>query len=485
MLLAGCATVEVGPEPGLEQKAQQPRQALLAREAPLTAQNGEKSTGWNLQTLHSQKLADNPDSTLTLERAWQLALENDPTYQAALSGLAAAQTESRLGRAAILPQVQAGYSRSQISGLRRVHLNGSMREGELDYDSTSAYIQLQQPLFNVERYAQYQGGQARARLGEAEFAVREYETAMRLIAAYVDAVAAEGALKLARALAESLEEQAATQDALFAKSEASSVDAQETRARLALARADVIAAEDARNVARRQLEAVIGRKPPPLLSLEHLTEDRARMSAPLLAWLERAQANGAAVRAARARLRVADTEVRRAGAQHLPTADLVMALSDADSENLDTLSQKSNTFTVGVHVEIPIFSGGFDTANHARRRHARKQAAQELRQTQEHMAAEVTRQYTAVQGGADRIAALISSVSSGEESLVASRYGYQYGINSNLDVLRMQDSLFQARHELLAARASWLEARIALAAAAGEPLRKVFVELDQLLWFTR
>src|SRR5690606_20410400 len=157
----------------------------------------------------------------------------DPDYQAALAARAAAQTEIRLGRAAILPQVQAGYSRSKITGLQRSFAaNGTSREGELGYDSTAAYIQLQQPLFNPDRYAIYRGGQARAQLGEAEFAMQEYEAVMRLVTAYLDAVEAQGRVELAQALAESLKEQAKTQEALFTLNEASKIDAQETLARL-------------------------------------------------------------------------------------------------------------------------------------------------------------------------------------------------------------------------------------------------------------
>ena len=70
---------------------------------------------------------------------------------------------------------------------------------------------------------------------------------------------------------------------------------------------------------------------------------------------------------------------------------------------------------------------------------------------------------------------------SGEASLQAARQGYEYGVNSNLDILRRQDSLFMARYELLGARVAWLEARTALAAAVGEPVASVFVELDSAL----
>lgn len=437
---------------------------------------------WNLATLKS--MANAPEQqVLTWERAWRLTVENDPDYRAAMSARAAAQTEIRIGRAALLPQIQAGYSKSKITGLQRNFVPTGVREGELNYDSKSMYVQLRQPVFNVDSYAQYRGGKARAELGEAEFAVKEYEAAMRLVEAYVDAVAAQGRKQLHEALVESLKEQAATQEALFELNEASRVDAQETLARLALAEADLIAANDELEVTRRRLRGVIGEEPPPLLDVDSLEPVALgpQQEQGLIQWLERAQRTGPAVRAADARVRVADTEVTRAVARHTPTADLVIAYIDADSENLDTLSQRSDTFQLGLQVAIPLYSGGYDTANHARTRHERRQAEHELTQAKEQTAAEVTRHYTAMQGGAQRIEALVSSVQAGEESLEAARKGYEFGVNSNLDVLRRQDTLYQARFQLLEARIAWLEAVCALAATVGEPISPLFVHLDAIL----
>lgn len=474
MMLAACAAGV--PEPA--------RPDLPAGTATDTGQRESRSASappsWNLETLRTQNRIQ-PLPTLTLEQAWRLARQHDPDYRAALSGRAAALTEIRQGRAAILPQVQAGYSRSKVSGQRRLHGSGRALESELDYDSTSAHIQLQQPVFNIERYAQFQGGKARAQLGDAEFAAHEYDAAMRLVDAYLDTIAADGARNLVKALADSLEEQAVIQDALFERNETTVVDAQETRARLALARADVIAADDRLRVARRRLRAIIGFEPAAQASIESLDAHLAHIEQPMAHWMERALANGAAVRAAHARVRVADAEVRRALGRHTPTVDLVMALSDADSENLDALSQRSNVLTIGLQMAIPLYSGGYDTANHARSRHERRQAEHELAAAREQAAAEVVRQYAAVQGGGERIAALMSSVRAGEGSLEAARYGYEYGVNSNLDVLRRQDSLFHARDELLRARIAWVRARIALSAATGAPMFLVFAELDRSL----
>lgn len=419
---------------------------------------------------------------LTLEQAWYLALRHDKTYRAALSARAAAQTEIRQGRSAVLPKIQAGYSHNVISGSRRLHGPGFTREGRLDYDSRSAYIQLQQPLFSLESYAQFEGGKARAALGAAEFSMSEFDTAVRLADAYLETLAAQGMLELARALAASLAEQATTQDALLRYNEATQVDAQETRARLARARAEVITAEEALFVARRWLRSLIDTEPASLLSVDAVQADNARLERSLPHWLEQALVNSPRVRTATARLNVADTEVRRARGRHFPTASLIIALSNSDSENLESLGQRSNTLTVGLQLSIPIYSGGYNTAEHAGTRHELQQVTHEVIQAREQVAAEVIRRHTAVEGGAQRIGALLSSVYAAEESLKAARYGYEYGVHSNLDVLRMQDNLFRVRHELLMSRIDWLKARIGLAVLSGVRPDDAFHEIDYLLF---
>ena len=468
---AATAPGQASPEASAEQA-----QAPAHTDTPAGPPAPDSAPGWDLHTLESTALVGTPEG-LTLESAWQRAMAHDAEYHAALSGRAAARTEGRLGRAAILPQVQASYSRNKITGLQRNFTQLGVREGDLDYDSTSAYIQLQQPLFNMDRYATFLRGKERVRLGEAEFALQEYEAALRLTAAYLETVAAEGRARLAQALADSLEGQARTQEALFKENEASIVDAQETRARLALARSEVIRARDARDVALRELAAMTGGADGPLANLRAQAAPPVLYPASLDEWRARVSQANPDVQMARESVRVAEAELQRATGRYLPTLDLVVGYSKADSENLSSLSQRTNTWSAGLHASIPLFSGGYDTANRARASAELEQAREELRAAQEAADAEAVRQYTAVVGGADRIRALRAAVESSEQSLEAAQASYQYGVRSNVDVLRSQDRLYEARLALADARLSALEALTALWAAAGELNENRFQEV--------
>lgn len=433
--------------------------------------------GWNLQTLQALEV-ERIGEVLDLAQAWRLTVLNDPDYHAALSARAAAETERRQGRAAILPQVQAGHSRSSITGGQTQYdARGVGRALELDFDSTSTYIQLQQPLFNVGRYAEYRRGQARAALGQAEFHEREQATALRLTEVYLEALRTHSQWDLSRQLAESLETQAGAQERLYEANEGSRIDAQETRARLALARSHQIRSRDARDVALRELEAMIGR---PAGALAQLTDDFHPYTLRLRTqdeWVSLARNANPAVQAALERLRIAETELQRATGRYLPSVDLVAAYAKADSENLSSLSQRSNTWTVGLHASVPLFSGGYDTANRARASAQLEQARKELAVAREAAEIEAARQYVAVAGGAERVRALMSAVLSAQEGLDAAQAAYRYGMRSNVDVLRSRDRVYEARSRLVDERLSYLAGLARLHAAAGRLAEPVLDDL--------
>ncbi len=194
----------------------------------------------------------------------------------------------------------------------------------------------------------------------------------------------------------------------------------------------------------------------------------------LVDWLDLARARNADVAVDRSKVKVADASVLRAASRHVPNLSLVASWAKADSENLSTLSQRTNTVAIGLQLNVPIFSGGYDSALHAQARSQARQADHTLDATLGKTLSDVTRYYQTVTGGAQRIRALESAVAAGQFSLEAARKGYEYGQGSNLDILKMQDKLFQSRAQLAQAKLDYLQARVSLEAAAGEPLESLF-----------
>ncbi|NYT45448.1 TolC family outer membrane protein [Alcaligenaceae bacterium] len=410
-----------------------------------------------------------PRDVLDLSRAWRLALAHDPVYRAAISEQAASKTERAQGRAGLLPQIHAGYYRGKVTGsATQPSPLGRQIGSSLDYDSYNAYVQLQQPLVDYASYADYRRGNARADMGTAVYMVKRQETGIRLAAAYFNALLAYDELALQRSLTSSLQDQTADVEARYRQHEATRIDAQETRARLALARADVIDAHDQWVVAQRELEALLGAAPTHMVLLRDDFPLPPPMPPDLDEWLANARINNAKVRSARLAVNVASTDVDVAASRYMPTTDLVATYGKAKSEKLSSLSQRTNTFSIGIQISIPLFAGGYNRANVSRARSDLRRVQHEFNATLEATWAEVTRQYTNVQAGADHIVALQAAVASGELSLESARKGFLLGVTSNLEALKAQDRLYQTRYELSKARLEYLLAHLKLAAAAGE-----------------
>jgi protease secretion system outer membrane protein len=423
--------------------------------------------------------ANAPPDVLDLSRAWRLALEYDHVYRAAISGQAASQTERAQGRAGLLPQIHAVYHRSRVRG-SATHLEflDGPAGSRLDYDSYNAYVQLQQPLLNHGRHADYRRGHARADLGTAVFEVERQDTGIRLATAYFNTLLAYDGLALQRSLTMSLQHQLAAIETLYRRHEAMRIDVQETEARLAVARADLIDAADQWTVALRELEALLGTVPTHVAALRDDFALQPLAPATLNDWLGKAQAHNANVRAGRLALAVANTEVDVASSRYMPTTDLVAAYGRSKSEDLSSLSQRTNSFSIGIQISIPLFAGGYNKANVARSRADQMRLQHELRATLERTEAEVTRHYTNVLAGADHIQALRAAVASGELSLHAVQRGYTVGVSSNLEVLKVQDRLYQTRYELAQAQLEYLLARLKLAAASGQLHSGTFDEIN-------
>ena len=128
-----------------------------------------------------------PACAFGLLDGFRLAQRNGPLYQAARAERDAGQVNHTIGRSQLLPVVSASASRSKVNGEREI---GGMTS-DLDYQSRSTVLQLRQPLFNMERMAEYRQGKARAEYSQSVFDKKEKDLAVRYVTAYLEVLLAE------------------------------------------------------------------------------------------------------------------------------------------------------------------------------------------------------------------------------------------------------------------------------------------------------
>lgn len=414
-----------------------------------------------------------------LASAWHAALSNDPSYQAAISEREAGQANRAMGRAGLLPQVSASVGRTRIDGtLDSPTSTGSVVTEDLDYMAKTNEIRATQTVFNWSRIAEYRQGHARADYSLAVFDTKAKDTAVRLVNRYFQTLLAYENVVLARNNLEANEKHIVAAQRRFDSGEGTITDVRETSARRDLSRAELLQRQDALVVARRELQEMVGVSPSRLVALSPKFVARPLDPPALSDWMAMAMKANAEIRSAEQGLRVAEREIDRNFGGHLPSVDVVASRRVVERETISTRNQDSATTSVGVQVNLPIFSGGLTSAQVDQARHNRDRASAELAATRERIAVEVTRQYQGVVSGMERIRALEIAVKSTSDALIAVERGYQAGTRSVVDILDAQEQVYRSRLDLTQARLEFVLARLMLSAAAGSLDATVIQEIN-------
>lgn len=421
-----------------------------------------------------------PASALGFMEAYRAALQNDPTYQAAIAENEAGQQNRAMGRAGLLPQISANASRARVRGEREYNTQTLSDVIEpLSYFSTSRTVQVRQSVLNMAAIANFRQGRARAEYSTEVFRGKQNDLALRLSSAYFQALLSQHAIDLAQAKVQSIEQQLKTAEVQFKAGDGTVTDVDEARARRDLAQAQLIEARNQLTVAMRSLQELVGDKP---VSLAQLKADFAKQLKPELetldTWLDRALETSADIAAQRRALEVAEREVDKNRAGHLPTVDVYASSGRSQSDSFSSINQEYRTRQLGVQVNIPIFSGGYTNAATTQAIANRERARNELEATVNKTHIEVTKQYSGTVSGLAKVQALELAVKSSEQALESTKMGFKAGMRSNVDILNAEEQLYTSRRDLAEAKYVYLLSRLRLKAAAGQLSEADMGEVD-------
>ncbi len=403
-------------------------------------------------------------SAMDLKQAWDLLQYQGPIYQAAVHEKQAGSENRAIGQAGLLPQVNAVGYFNKINGSQSQY--GLDRD--LDYDSKGASVRLRQPLFNKQKMAEYRQGQQRAEYSVAVFDAKSQEAAVSLAEAYFDVLLASETITLAKAKLNAFEEQLASAKRRMELGDGTVTDIDESVARRDLAEADLIEAQDNLVNARRKLEEFIGETPASLTTLQAGFSTPPLLPDNLQEWLVKAQADSPLIHARRHNYELAEEEVKRARAGHWPTLDFVAGYTASSSQSISELNQRNHYSSVGLELNIPLYSGGGTSALTRQAGANSSKALDELDAARQQVISETTREFNGVQSGALRVQALEKAVASNERSLLSTRKGFKEGgTSTNSDVLNAEELLYDARHDLFEAKLNYLLSRLRLASSVG------------------
>ena len=401
----------------------------------------------------------------------------DPIYQAAR-----AQFQATAER---LPQARAGYL-PQISGTGSIFRNHSERSGlgEVDYTTKTIALSLGQPVFRMQNLIAITQAQKVVLQAEATLAAADQDLALRVGQAYFDVLLARDNVSLSETQKTAIDQQLAQAKRNFEVGTATIVDTLEAQARFDQSVAKEIADKNDLEVKLRALTVLLGKLPDGLVPLREPLTLATPNPNDIEAWVKAAGDTSYAVAVARANYEIAQQEIARQRAGHLPTLDLSGSASRVDNPLAISgpgVSPVGNDRSIGLTLSVPIFSGGITQSRVREAVALRDRAAQDLENTERGVAQSVRASFLNVTSGIAQVRALEQAQVSTQSQLDSTILGRDVGVRTSVDVLNAQQQVFQTRRDLQQARYSYLMNTLRLKAATGTLREEDVAEVNRAL----
>jgi len=410
---------------------------------------------------------------MDLMEAYTRAKEHDPLFGSSYYEHEAAKTLPAQGRSYLLPQVQAYGSESK-------YYYDSAPPYYEDFNSESMGVSLKQPLFNVSRFYEYRQHNVRKNIGDARFVSAEKDLMLRVAEAYFSVLAAEDLLVLIAVEKKAVLEQLEQAKGMFKAGVATITDVHDAEARYDSVRAREIEARSNLDVKMLALKRIVGTEPGGL----NLLKEDISLGVPeperLESWIETAKKNHPLLKAYAYQISYQETEIRKNQGQHWPSLDLVGGYNKTNTNN--TLqTQRISYGSVGVQLNLPVFSGGYTVAKVKESRAILGQAQKQYENVLADITQRLSEAFFGIRDNMSKIEALRTASRSASTSLKSNRMSLLAGVRTTIDVLNAERDLQDVRLRLLKARYDCLLNIVKLKAYAGTISEKDLQEINEWL----
>ena len=409
-------------------------------------------------------------AVMDLRQIYQAALEQDATVRAARATADAGRERLPQAKAQLMPAVTANVGKNNNDlNTTSPNLLGQATTTNDKYLSDNRTLQLRQPLFNMQRWLQFE--QAKSVVNEVEATLdREYQNlVVRVAGAYFETLMADEQLDLVLA-------QKATYTALvdaakkgLAAGSGTRTDIDDAQSRLDMAMAQELEARQNQDLTRRQLQLLVNQ---PVMAVAKLNVPALKLTSPQPArlddWTVKAEQNSPEIKALQARLEAARQEVKKAQAGHYPTLDAVAQWSNSGSENITRINSRYENKSIGLQLNVPIFSGGYVNSTIRQAVAEQTRAEESLEALRRDLGVRVHREYRGVSEGVMRVRALEQAVRSAEQMMKSTQMSLKAGSRTQLDVLNAQQQYTLAMRDLAQARYVYLMSKVKLASLVGD-----------------
>jgi outer membrane protein len=409
-------------------------------------------------------------STLSLDQAIKLAIENNLATLLARERRNEARGFEKEARAGLLPNISAAaYQASITENLAALGFTPGRFPGFTStfigpFKNFDARVRLEQTIFSLSALRSFQAGRAGVRVAEMEEDLAREQVAIATALAYLESMRAERAVSAAQAnvdLAQTLLKLAQDQrDAGIA----TGVDVTRAETRLAQEQVRLSRAQTDSEEGRLQLQRIVGL---PLGSPLTLT-DPLHFAIETLPAIETAVAQAedmrAELRVARAQVSESTYQKRAARAEQLPSLEF---LGDYGVSGITPVTSALPTRRYAIQLNVPIFNGGLTRGRIQVAKSRESQAELQLASIRGQIEEDVRLAFSGLRTTAETVRAADLAKSLAERELEMARDRFRAGVGDNIEVVNAQTVLANARLDQVTALAVYNGARLNLAAALG------------------
>lgn len=416
-----------------------------------------------------------------LMKVYDLAAQSDPTLAAAAHARDAGLEARPSARAALLPQLSAGYGYTKELSEGTEGFRGQpLVPFDDDGFTKGATLTLNQSLFNWEAIQTLRRSGDQVALAHAGYRIAEQSLALRVAQAYFGVLSASDSLRSTEAENKALERQLEQAKKRFEVGLSAITDVQEAQARYDLTAAALISAQQALESAKDGLATITGQRSDSFVALQKDIPLPAPDPADVNSWVNAARDNNLDLLSAKLAADIAKGTVNVAQARHFPTLGAQAQYQDGESDG-SRFSGESKTTTYGFQVNLPLFSGGLTQSGVRSASATHEQRVAEYESTKRAVEKQARDAYQGVVAGAAAVKAYKQAVLSSTTALEASETGLQVGARTAVDVLNAQQQLYAALRTYAQSRYDYLVNVLKLKAAAGRLGVQDLAEIDRLL----
>lgn len=396
------------------------------------------------------------------------ALGYDAQFASAQAAAVAGREALPQGRAGLLPNISLSAN-TQNNDIDYTAKSTPPVNRNINYRSNGWTVSLSQPLFRWDRWVGYTQAEAKVAASEAQFGLAKQDLIVRVAQAYFDVLQADETLSSSGANRKAIAEQLEEAKKAFEVGTKTVVEVHDAQARYDLATAQEIVAANDLEVKRQQLRLVAGK---PYAGLKNL-----RNGVTLLRpapdngekWVESAEQGYFGVLAAQAQYSVAEQEVSRQRAGHLPSLDLVASRGRTSQDNnaLTNVGSDNNSTVVGLQLTLPLFAGGAVNSAVDQALALKDKANADLDFARRSAALLARQSYLGVSAGLAQVKALEAALVSSQSALESNKLGFEVGVRTNIEVLNAQSQYYDTKQKLKKARLDTLVALLRLKSSAG------------------